>query len=373
MSEDTDQEKTEAATPHRLEEARKQGQIPRSREINTLVVTLTGAIVLLVYGNQFVASLGSLMHRGLAITREQAHDSMWLGRLFSELSLTALLDFTPLFVWLVIASLLAPMALGGWSFSVEAMGFKWNRLNPISGLTRMLSWHGLTELGKAFVKFLLMSLVGIWLLNHHAVELLRLGQGDLMVGLGRLGHLLAWGFLILATVLILVAAADAPFQLWEHAQGLKMTRQQVRDEAKETEGRPEVKARIRQMQRQIAQRRMMAEVPKADVLLLNPTHYAVALRYDSDRMGAPRLVAKGADFIALRMREVAKEAKVLEIIAPALTRALYYNVDLGKEVPLGLYQAVAQVLAFVYQVRKGGPAPGPNAFDNLPIPEDLRH
>ncbi|CAK0749454.1 Flagellar biosynthetic protein FlhB [Gammaproteobacteria bacterium] len=373
MAEDSDEERTEDATPRRLEEARKRGQIPRSRELNTLVVTLTGAIGLLVYHGQFVASLADAMRRGFTLTREQAHDPLWLGRMFSELSLTALRDFAPLLILLLIAALVAPMALGGWSFSTESMGFKFERVNPIAGIKRLFSWQGLAELGKSIAKLLLISWVGIWLLRRHAPELLVLGQGDLVTGLGRLGEVLTWGFLFLAAVLILVAAADAPFQLWEYHHGLKMTRQEIRDESKESEGRPEVKGRIRQMQREMSKQRMMAEVPKADVVITNPTHYAVALLYDGTKMGAPQVVAMGVDFLATRIREVATQAGVPLIAAPALARALYHNSELNKEVPAGLYQAVAQVLAFVYQIRKTGGAPKPNAFDNLPIPEELRH
>ncbi|CAK0765631.1 Flagellar biosynthetic protein FlhB [Gammaproteobacteria bacterium] len=373
MAEESDQERTEEATPRRQEEARKRGQVPRSRELNTLVVTLTGAVGLLIYNRQIIASLADLMRRGFSLTREQVHDPLWLGRMFSELSLTALRDMAPLITLLVIAALVAPMALGGWSFSTEALGFKFERLNPIEGIKRLISWQGLAELGKALAKFLLMSGVGIWLLRRHAAELLSLGQGDLLVGIARLGEILAWGFLFLAAALIIVAAADAPFQLWEHSHGLKMTRQEVRDEMKESDGRPEVKGRIRQMQREMSKRRMMAEVPKADVVITNPTHYAVALRYDSAKMRAPQVVAMGVDFVATRIREIAKEAGVTQIAAPALARSLYHHAELNKEVPAGLFQAVAQVLAFVYQLRESGAKPKPRVFDNLPIPEELRH
>lgn len=373
MAEDSDQERTEAATPRRLEEARERGQVPRSRELNTFVVTLTGAIGLLIYGEQFIASLSDLMQRGFRLTREQAHDPYWLGRMFSELSLTALRDFAPLLILLVIAALGTPMALGGWSFSSEALGFKFERLNPIEGLKRLFSWQGLAELGKSVVKFLLISWVGVWLIRRHFAELLVAGRGDLLVGLDFLGGVFSWGFLFLAMALVIIAAADVPFQLWEHSHGLKMTRQEIRDEVKESEGRPEVKGHIRQMQREMSKKRMMAEVPNADVVITNPTHYAVALRYDSAKMGAPRVVAKGVDFVATRIREIAKKSGVPQIVAPALARSLYHHVELEKEVPAGLYQAIAQVLAFVYQLREKGITPKPNAFDNLPIPEELRY
>ena len=373
MAEDTDQERTEAATPRKLEQARERGQVPRSRELNTLVVTLTGAISLLVYSEQLVASLGDIMRRGFTLSRAQVYDPLWLGRMFSELALTALRDFVPLIVLLVIAALAAPMALGGWSFSAEALTFKPERINPFAGLKRIFSWQGLAELGKALVKFLLMVGIGFWILHYHEVELLNLGTGDLTLGFAQVGSILAWSFLYLAAALVIVAAADVPFQLWEYSHGLKMTRQEVRDESKESDGRPEVKGRIRRLQREMSRRRMMAEVPNADVIINNPTHYAIALRYDADKMNAPVVVAKGIDFVALRIREIATQAGVPSIMAPTLARSLYYNAELEREVPAGLYQAVAQILAFVYRLRTTGVAPqGPQNFDNLPIPEELR-
>lgn len=372
MSEDSDQERTEDATQRRLDEAKKRGQVPRSKELNTLVVTLTSAIMLIIYGKYFAGELGNLMNHAFSLTREQIHDGSWLGRMFRELVLTALQDFIPLFILLLIVALIGPLTLSGWSFSTEAMGFKFERLNPLEGLKRILSWHGLAELGKALVKFCLIALVSFWLLRRHFPELLSLGKGDLLIGIGRLGEILAWGFLFLVLALIIIAAADVPFQIWEHIQGLKMTRQEVRDEMKESEGRPEVKGRIRQMQREMSKRRMMAEVPKADVIITNPTHYAVALLYDQNNMGAPRLIAKGVDFLAMRIIEIAKQNGVPQVVAPALARSIYYHVELEKEIPAGLFQAVAQVLAFVYQLRKTGVAPKPGAFDNLPIPNELR-
>jgi len=370
--EDSDEEKTESATQRRLEQARERGQVPRSRELNTLVVTMTGAIAFLVYHEQFVASFANAMRRGFTLTREQANDPLWLGRMFSELSLSALQDFAPLLILLMIAALVAPMALGGWSFSTESMGFKFERVSPIAGIKRLFSWQGLAELGKSLAKLLIITGVGYWLLRRHAPELAQLGQGDLVIGLGRLGNVLAWGFLFLSAALVLVAAADAPFQLWDYHHGLRMTRQEVRDESKESDGRPEVKAHIRQMQREMSKKRMMAEVPKADVVITNPTHYAIALLYDSAKMGAPQVVAMGADFVAIRIREVATKAGVPLIAAPALARSLYYHAELDKEVPAGLYQAVAQVLAFIYQIRKTGGTSKSKTFDNLPIPEELK-
>ncbi len=372
MGEESGQERTEEATPRRLEQARERGQVPRSRELNTLLVTLTAAVGLLSFSGQFVASLAEVMRRGFTLTREQIQDPSWMGRLFGELLFTAARDFAPLILLLIIAALAAPMALGGWSFSTEALNFKAERISPLAGLKRIFSWQGLVELGKALIKFSLMMGVGWLLVRHYTPELMQLARGDLLVGFAREGGILLWGFLFLACALLIVAAADIPFQIWEYGHGLKMTRQELRDESKESDGRPEVKGRLRRMQREMSKRRMMAEVPNADVVITNPSHYAVALRYDGAKMSAPSVVAKGADLIALRIREIATQAGVPVITAPMLARSLYHYADLEREIPGGLYQAVAQILAFVYKLRRTGVGTANKEFHDLPIPEELR-
>ena len=266
------------------------------------------------------------------------------------------------------------MALGGWSFSAQAMAFKFEKLDPVKGMGRVFSWKGLIELFKRLAKFVLVSVATIILLRSQIDSFLGVGLEPLKQGLAHTGQLLTWAFLLVSMVLILVVIVDVPFQLWDHQRQLKMTRQEVREENKQTEGSPEVKARIRRTQMEFAQRRMLDEVPKADVVITNPEHYAVALRYEQNKMDAPIVVAKGADHIAQRIKEIALENTVPILSAPPLARALYRSTELNKVIPSGLYRAVAQVLAYIYQLQQG-PIYDRDAdvsLNDLPIPDDLR-
>lgn len=362
------QERTEQATPKRLREAREKGQIPRSRELNTMAVLLGAAGGLLTLGPGLAEGLYNLLRNGLTLNRHMVTDpSVMYTRLFGTIT-QALWLITPLLGVIVLAALIASVALGGVNFSAQALSFRWDRLDPIKGLGRVFSLQGLMELGKALVKFLLVAVVAIVLLWQDASSLLGLGQQALLPAMAHAGALIGWGFLALSATLVLIAAADAPFQLWQHGKQLRMTRQEVRDENKETEGQPEIKGRQRSLQREIARRRMMQEVPTADVVVTNPTHYAVALRYDQDGTGAPRVVAKGAERIAARIRELAEEHGVTVHCAPPLARALYAHGRLGEEIPTALYVAVAQLLAYVYQLKAGVADDG--AELELPIPEE---
>ncbi|MEO6697689.1 MAG: flagellar type III secretion system protein FlhB, partial [Gammaproteobacteria bacterium] len=306
----------------------------------------------------------------------QVFDAAGLPHAFGQSVFDALGALFPFFLLLVLVALGAPLLLGGWSFSGKALAFKAEKLDPIKGLARMFSLHSGMELIKALVKFaLVIAMLIVWL-KHNAGAILNLGEEPLNAALAHAVNLMGWAFLVCSSTMIVVAAADVPFQIWDHAKKLKMTRQEIRDEGKETEGDPQVKGRIRNLQREMAQRRMMAEVPKADVIITNPTHYAVALRYDQSRMGAPRLVAKGAGLIAERIRELGAEHQVSIVSAPSLARAVYFSTDLNHEIPAGLYLAVAQVLAYVYQLRRRMQDPDVQAVplpDELPIPDDLRH
>lgn len=273
---------------------------------------------------------------------------------------------------LVVAALLGPIALGGWSFSSKAISFNWGKLDPVKGLGRIFAWRGFMELVKTLIKFIVVTTISALLLWQLAGQLLILGDEPLRQGLAHAAQILAWSFLGLSGVLILIALVDVPFQIFQHNRELKMTKQEVKDEMKETEGRPEVKSRIRTIQREMAQRRMMEEVPKADVVIVNPTHFAVALRFDYN-MNAPRVVAKGADLIAARIRKLADQHDVLVFSAPPLARALYFSTELNQEIPAGLYVAVAQVLAYVFQLKRatveGEFRPQPPT--ELPVPDEF--
>ncbi len=375
MPEDSSQERTEQPTPKRLDDARKKGQIARSRELNTMAVLMAGGGGMLLLSGYLMSGLRNIMTTGLKYDREQIFDSAHVVPLFWQSVTDALTTLSPLFILLVVVAMLAPMALGGISFSVEALAFKWEKLDPIKGLKRVFGPKGLMELVKALAKFAIIGAVTILFLKYQSHNLLSLAHMDIDTALAEVGFLLFWAFFVISSSLILIALVDVPFQLWEHNRQLKMTRQEVRDEFKETDGQPEVKQRIRNLQREMAERRMMQEVPKADVVVTNPTHFAVALRYDQEKMRAPVVIAKGADLIAAQIRKVARENDVPVAAAPALTRALFYSTELNDEIPAGLYLAVAQVLAYVFQLRqKAGFRPDKEIeMKDLPIPDDLKH
>jgi len=370
---DTSQEKTEQPTPKRLREAREKGQVARSRELNTTLVLLAGAGSLLILGGPMLSRIQEIVRRSFALEREVVFDPGMMHALLTLRITEALIMLLPLFGVLAVAAVLGPISMGGGGFSGKALAPKWSKLDPIAGLKRIFSWQGLMELGKTLAKFVLIAAISGSLLWGLSGSIMGLGRQSLEQGLGHAAWIIGWTFLLLAASLILVALVDVPFQLWTHQKQLRMTKQQVKDEYKETEGKPEVKSRIRQAQMEISRRRMMAEVPKADVVITNPTHYAVALRYDQKGAGAPRVVAKGADLVAAEIRERAREAGVPLFAAPPLARAIFYSTRLDQEIPAGLYVAVAQVLAYIYQLRAAG-RPGartPTPPRDLPVPDEL--
>jgi flagellar biosynthetic protein FlhB len=367
-------DKSEEPTGKRLEESRKKGQVARSRELNTVAVTLSGIGGLLVYGADFGHALLALMQKNFDLPREVLLDdgSMALFLLLSgKMALEAML---PLLLILVIASLLGPIALGGWLFSAESMAPKFSRMDPLAGLKRMFSTHALVELLKALGKFTVIVLVALAVLRSYQKDLQAIAYEPLPSAIIHSINIVGWSMLWMACGLILIAVVDIPFQIWDNRQKLMMTKQEVRDEYKDSEGKPEVKSRIRQLQRQMAERRMMAAVPQADVIITNPTHFAVALKYDPAQGSAPVLLAKGSDFTALKIREIAQEHKVMLLESPGLARAVYYSTELDQQIPAGLYLAVAQVLAYVYQLRQyqSGKGKRPAPLPDLPIPPDLR-
>ncbi|AOU98459.1 flagellar biosynthesis protein FlhB [Acidihalobacter yilgarnensis] len=369
MARDDFQERTEEATPKRLQEARDRGQVARSRELVTTAVLLAAAGGLLALGPSLAEGLMQSMRNGLTLDRSLIMDPGALYPALAGAVAQALRLLAPLLMLLALAALLASVVLGGISFSFQAIGFRWDRLDPLTGLGRVFSVNGLMELGKALVKFLVVAVVAVIVLWFEGPPLLALGGYALRPALAATGQMVGWSFLAFAASMIIIAAVDAPFQIWQHAKQLRMTRQEVRDESKETEGQPDIKRRQRQLQREISQRRMMQEVPKADVVVTNPTHYAVALRYDQDRMRAPRVIAKGKGQVAARIREIAAEHGVMVQSAPGLARAIYFHTRLNDEVPAALYIAVAQLLAYVYQLKTGAGTLG--ALPALEVPPEL--
>src|SRR5665213_1785905 len=329
MADSDDRERTESPTQKRLDDARAKGQVPRSRDLNAAAVVLTGGLGLFSLGSAMSGRLMSVMRAGLSFRGAEAFDG---GQMLLRLEHAALqggLAAAPLLGLLLAAAILAPLAIGGWTFSSQALVPDFTRLNPIAGLRRVFSVRGLIELGKALARVILVAL---------------------------------------PAVIVLI---DVPLALWQFNQSMRMSRQEIREENKESDGNPEIKSRVKRVQQAMARKRMMQEVPKADVVITNPTHYAVALRYDDVRMRAPVVVAKGQDLIAARIRELALEHKVAIVEAPPLARALHAHCELGDPIPARLYAAVAKVLTYVYQLRTvrrhGGAAPPPPTVE---LPEE---
>ncbi len=348
---DMAQERTEQPTAKRLEEARRRGQVPRSPELTAAAVVLLAGAGLHFFGGHIGAALHGFMRSSLSLSREQMLDESLLFPTLLAEGRQALLACAPLFGLTLAGALLAPLALGGWNLSFEALVPDFTRLSPLAGVQRIFSLRGLVELTKAFAKFTLVALVAVLFLWSKHLELLSLGSEALRPAIVHAAVLTADALLALAGALVLIAAVDVPWQLWNYSKQLAMSRQEIREEMRESEGSPEVKGRIRKMQQEVARRRMMQEVRKADVVVTNPTHFAVALRYDEQRMRAPLVVAKGADEVAARIREVATEHAVPILESPPLARVLHRLVPLGGEIPASLYVAVAQVLTYVYQLR----------------------
>ena len=352
MAEEAQQDKTEQATPKRRADARKKGDVPRSRELTMAGVMLSGAGGLLLLAEPMGRDLIAAFREGFSIERELLMDPNYLGPAFGEIAGKGMLSLLPLAVVLLLAVFLSATSIGGWSFSMKAASFKAERLNPLKGLKRVFSANAINELVKAIAKFALVAAIAVSWLWWSTDDLLSLGRQPVGDAIREALKICGVSLLIVSTGLIFIAAVDVPFQLWQYQKKLRMTRQQVKDEFKETEGRPEVKSKIRAMQQQIASRRMMEELPDADVVITNPTHFAVALKYDDNNMGAPRVIAKGKDLLAKRIREVATENDVPLFSAPPLARVLFRTTEIGDEIPARLYTAVAQVLAYIFQLNE---------------------
>ena len=369
---DTDQEKTEDATPKRLEEARKKGQVPRSRELNVLASLLVSGIALLVLGPMMLAGIRKMLVRGLSFDHNLAYDAFAMSEELMAAAIATMLLLAPFLLLMCGVSLLSPLALGGWLFAGGMAMPKFSRIDPASGLVRMFSVKSLMELLKAIAKFLLVAVVVITIMSNILQDIITLPLLEITVSLDHMASLLINSFLGFSVVLIIVVMIDVPYQIWDHQKQVKMTKQEIREEMKDTEGRPEVKMAIRAKQHEMSQRRMMEDVPKADVIITNPTHYAIALKYDQNGGGAPILIAKGKDLMAAKIREVAKENGIVIFSAPPLARALYASTDLNQQIPENLFVAVAQVLAYIFQLRQAAHSARviPHPPTNIPVPDE---
>lgn len=375
MADSDGQERTEDATPRRLKQARDKGQVARSKELASVSVLIVGALALMMFGDGLASGLFKIMGRFFSLSREEIYDQGKLMEIIAGALVHLILPLLLILLTLFVAAVAGAAGLGGISFSVEAAMPKASKMNPLSGLKRMVGLQSWVELLKSILKVSLVAGVAFFLIQSAREDLFQLSLDLYPANIFHALDILLNFILLISCSLLIVVAIDIPFQIWQHADQLKMTKQEIKDEFKETEGKPEVKGRIRMLQREAAQRRMMADVPQADVVVTNPEHFSVALRYDQGKDKAPVVVAKGVDHMALKIREVARAHDVYVIPAPPLARALYHSTELEQQIPDGLFTAVAQILAYVFQLkqyrRRGGERPilRKEAMD---IPKDLR-
>ncbi len=370
---DDSEDKTEAPTPHRIEKAREEGDIPRSRELTSVLVLVVGVSIIWIGGESIGRRLAALLASGLRFDHGIVNDpNLVLGQIILLLK-EAMFALLPLIAGVVIIALFSPILLGGLVFSGKSIQFKFSKLNPLTGIARLFSAQVGAELVKAVLKSLLMGSTAGAYLWHKWPEIMRLISESPITAMSNALNIAGMCALMVVISIIPMVGFDVIWQLYSHFKKLRMSRQDIRDEYKESEGDPHVKGRLRQMQRAAARSRMMADVPKADVIVNNPTHYSVALQYDENKMSAPKVVAKGAGLVALRIREIGEENRIPMLEAPPLARALYRHAEIGQQIPGQLYAAVAEVLAWVWQLKRwrlaGGTAPVKPA--NLPVPEAL--
>ena len=371
--EDSSQEKTEEPTPRRLEKAKEDGQTARSKELNTTAILLFGALGLVFFGPFMAEQIFSVARHNLSVQRGAIFDPATMFAHMGDSMWAAMQALAPWFALMLVAAFLGPLGIGGWLFSTKAFMPKASRINPLSGLKRMFSMNSLVELLKAWGKVLVVGTVAYFTIEYYFTDSMELQKKDVRPAIAEALQIILWSAVILCASTILIAIVDVPWQIYSHTKKLRMSMQEVKDEFKDTEGKPEIKSKIRQLQREAAQRRMMGAVPDADVVITNPTHYAVALSYAGGG-GAPVVVAKGVDNAAMKIREIAKEHNVPQMEAPPLARALYKHTRIDDEIPEGLYVAVAQVLAYIFQLDQfaKGQGPKPERRPDMPIPADLR-
>jgi flagellar biosynthetic protein FlhB len=348
-------EKTEEPSARRLQQARERGQVPRSRELVNFATMIGGSATLVAIGGTLASRMSHIMRNALSVDAQRLDTPDFMTHSLADAAISALIALLPIFGTLVVMVLLASVALGGWNFSPAAMTPNFTRMSPISGLGRLFGTHGVSELGKALLKCVVIGGVCAAVVSWLFKDVMALGHMAPRAAIGRGAGLLGWSFVWLCASLVIVALVDVPLQLFQFNRQMRMTRQELRDEAKESDGRSETKQRIRQMQQQLARRRMMHQIPAADVVIVNPTHFAVALKYDPKNMRAPRVLAKGVDLVAANIRRIAEEHRIPVFESPKLARALYKSTDLNREIPAGLYVAVAQVLSYIFRVRTLNP------------------
>lgn len=373
--EDSSSEKSQEPTAKRQQQASDEGNTVRSRELNTMAILMAGSAGMLMFGAYMINAITGIMRHNLVLSRDDIFDASAMLRHLDISVLDGMRSLLPLFLILLVAAILGPISLGGWNVSLKAVMPKASRMNPLEGIKRMFGGKALVELAKAAAKVLVVAAIALLIFVVNTDRIMAISSEPLLSAMSHTMIILGWSVLGMSCAMILITLVDVPFQIHSHTQKLRMTLQEVKDEMKDSEGKPEVKQRIRQLQYQMTQNRMMSNLPQADVIITNPQHYAVALKYQQGGDGAPVMIAKGVDFMALKIREVAGLHKITIVESPALARAIFYNTKLDEEIPEGLYKAVAQVLAYVFQLRQfsRGVGPRPVLASDLPVPEELRH
>ncbi|MCG7584412.1 flagellar biosynthesis protein FlhB [Photobacterium sp. OFAV2-7] len=374
MSDNSSQDKTEQPSEQKLRKAREEGNLPRSKELVTALMTLGAALLLNAFSGALAEMFQVITTLNMKLPKSAAFETEYMLKHLGISLKSMLLAIAPMLGLLVLITILANIVRGGWNVSGKAAQPKLSKLNPISGIKRMFSTKSLAELIKSILKVTLISATLYLMLSNNLTQIAMLQRLPLTEAILQTVDLLWQGLFSFGLALLLIAVLEMPYAGWEYTKQLKMTKQEVKEEHKNSEGKPEVKAKIRQLQRQMSQRQMMKTVPQADVVITNPTHYAIALKYDLDKAGAPFVLAKGVDQVALQMQQVARQHERPIVEIPALTRAVYYSTNEWQEIPAPLYVAVAHVLTFVFQMEqyKQGRQSHKPEFPQVTIPKELR-
>lgn len=370
---DTSEERTEEPTAKKLEKAREDGQVVRSQELSVAAMMIGIASFMYIFGGAMVVQLSQVFAAGFTFDRKMVFSENLLPAAFGSQAMSGLLVAVPIFALAVVIAFIAAGMLGGFNFSMKALAPKASKINPLSGLKRIFGTKALVDLSKAIVKFSLVGAVLYLVVSSQFEQLIGIGFMDMQPAMNKAGDIIAGGAVLVTLTLIIAAAIDVPYQLYEHSQKMKMTKQEVKDEFKDTEGRPEVKAQIRRKQREMAMGQMMDAVGGADVIIVNPEHFAVALSYDPSSNGAPTVVAKGVDFLARGIRERAGDNAVPVFLSPTLARALYFTTDVNQSIPESLYYAVAQVIAYVFSLNSLGRGAAVAEKPNPEVPQGMRY
>lgn len=372
MSEDS-QERTEEATPKRQQESKEKGIVARSKDFNTMLLLIFAGIGFLCFGNMIAVDCLKIFTIAFGAQDVNVLENQAMFIILREAGVLGISVLTPFLILCVVACFLGPLLVGNINFSIQNIGLKFDRLDPIKGLSKIFSMKSMMELVKSILKLVLVSAFSLILFYMFFEEILYLSQPTVTIAVVKFFNIVEFSFFILCSSLVIISMIDVPFQIYEHHKQIKMTKQEVKDELKESDVRPEIKNKLLKIQRDISRQRMMSNVPEADVIITNPTHFAVAIKYDDKKMKAPKLLAKGADNIAEKIRQIAKHHEIPVLQIPMLSRAIYYNTEIDQEIPSRLYVACAQVLAYVYKLKmfKKGKAPKPKLPTNINVPKDM--